>query len=282
MSSSTSFSSSSKSLRLIHPPNCKNYSSSSNNRSNCACNSRSSIRKSSISYTNRQAGFNSNHINRPSDTSRCRIATEQSATAGIPDGEPQLDEDGAVQGTTATGFGLGAHGPCVLLRFYKAWDPYGALSNFSPHPIQLPRPSVDGESETVLVTWPSVEHYYQAQKFAHSAKDDEVARAAIESILVAQSPEEAAGIGRRLERARPDLVTPDWPVKKLEVMEVALRAKFTFHASMRALLLSTQNATLVEASPHDFFWGSGRTGGGKNHLGRLLMKIRDELASCKA
>lgn len=42
-----------------------------------------------------------------------------------------------------------------ILFFYKAWDPYGALSNFSPHPLRMP----DGNGN--YVTWPTVEHYYQ-------------------------------------------------------------------------------------------------------------------------
>lgn len=42
-----------------------------------------------------------------------------------------------------------------IIYFYKTWDPYGAFSNFSPHPIQMP--DVNGD----YVTWSSVEHYYQ-------------------------------------------------------------------------------------------------------------------------
>ena len=34
---------------------------------------------------------------------------------------------------------------------------------------------------------------------------------------------------------------------------------------------------IVEASPHDFFWGAGFDGSGANQLGRLLMQLRAEL-----
>ena len=34
---------------------------------------------------------------------------------------------------------------------------------------------------------------------------------------------------------------------------------------------------IVEASPHDFFWGAGFDGSGANQLGRLLMRLRTEL-----
>lgn len=60
--------------------------------------------------------------------------------------------------------------------------------------------------------------------------------------------------------------------------------QFTQHDGPRALLLSTASLglsgralDLVEASPHDFFWGRGVDGSGFNHLGMLLMSVRDEL-----
>lgn len=42
------------------------------------------------------------------------------------------------------------------------------------------------------------------------------------------------------------------------------------------MLLSTAGSVLVEASPHDLFWGGGREGEGLNYLGRLLMQLRSE------
>lgn len=38
------------------------------------------------------------------------------------------------------------------VRFYKAWDAWGALSNFSPHPVTLADAGGGGERE-----WPTVE-----------------------------------------------------------------------------------------------------------------------------
>jgi diaminohydroxyphosphoribosylaminopyrimidine deaminase/5-amino-6-(5-phosphoribosylamino)uracil reductase len=43
------------------------------------------------------------------------------------------------------------------------------------------------------------------------------------------------------------------------------------------MLLSTAGSILVEASPHDLFWGGGREGEGLNYLGRLLMQLRSEI-----
>lgn len=49
-----------------------------------------------------------------------------------------------------------------IIFFYKTWDPYGAFSNFSSHPIQMP-----GENDD-FSTWQSVEHYYQVSFLVYS------------------------------------------------------------------------------------------------------------------
>lgn len=59
--------------------------------------------------------------------------------------------------------------------------------------------------------------------------------------------------------------------------------QFSQHAGPRASLLSTASGVdgrpldLVEAAPHDFFWGRGVDNTGSNHLGVLLMRVRNEL-----
>jgi predicted NAD-dependent protein-ADP-ribosyltransferase YbiA (DUF1768 family) len=58
-------------------------------------------------------------------------------------------------------------------KFYKAWDEWGALSNFSPHPIHMPYDSTVAGGP--LRCWSSVEHYYQAQKFA-GVSDEQAVR----------------------------------------------------------------------------------------------------------
>ncbi|CAI8613275.1 unnamed protein product [Vicia faba] len=152
--------------------------------------------------------------------------------------------------------------------FYVSWDTYGALSNFSPHPIQMP--DENGDS----VTWLSVEHYYQAHKFV--GVDDTAARDCIERIKSSKSPEEAARIGRSMQKQRPDLIRPDWDNVKIDVMYAALKCKFSTYPRLSSMLVSTAGSVLVEASPHDLFWGGGREGEGLNYLGRLLMKLRSE------
>ena len=146
---------------------------------------------------------------------------------------------------------MSGHG---TIHFYRVGDAYGCFSNFSPHPIEL-----DGK------VWPTSEHYFQAQKFVQSEHAEAVRRA--------PSPGAAAAIGR--ERARP--LRGDWEDVKDEVMRTAVRAKFTQHADLRAVLLSTGEAYLVERTRNDRYWGDGGDGSGRNMLGRILMEIRGEL-----
>ena len=77
--------------------------------------------------------------------------------------------------------------------------------------------------------------------------------------------------------AKPDLT--HWhDAKKKAVMLQALRAKFSCIPAMRALLLGTGDAVLVERTPRDSYWGDG-LGKGKNMLGQLLVQVRTELRS---
>ncbi|MCL4303963.1 MAG: NADAR family protein [Anaerolineae bacterium] len=142
----------------------------------------------------------------------------------------------------------------AVITFNRTSGPYGFLSNFARTPLRL--------KETI---WPTVEHYYQAQKFAGTEHE--------QLIRLAASPALAAHLGR--DRTRP--LRPDWPDVRLEVMREALRAKFSQHSRLRRQLLATGSARLVERTRRDAYWGDGGDGRGQNHLGRLLMQLRDQL-----
>jgi N-glycosidase YbiA len=142
----------------------------------------------------------------------------------------------------------------TVIRFYTTTGAYGCFSNFSRHPVRL-----DGQE------WPTSEHYFQAQKFAGTDHAEDVRRA--------ETPMRAAEIGR--DRKRP--FRSDWDAVKESVMLDALRAKFTQHDDLKAILLGTGDAELVEHTANDRYWGDGGDGSGKNRLGVLLMQVRDEL-----
>ncbi len=140
------------------------------------------------------------------------------------------------------------------IYFYRVTDEFGEFSNFAPYPIML-----DGKR------WPTSEHYYQAQKYADPAVQEQI-RQEKEPMLAAR-----VGRDRRLG------IRSDWDSIRAEVMRRALRAKFTYHPELAELLLSTGDALLVEHTEHDDFWGDGGDGSGRNMLGKLLMVLREEL-----
>ncbi len=142
------------------------------------------------------------------------------------------------------------------INFYHLGKPYGEFSNFAPYPIKL-----DGK------TWPTSEHYFQAQKFLEDAIQKKVRQA--------KSPSVAARMGR--DRSNP--LRRDWEKAKDDVMRTAVRAKFTQHEELKKLLLDTGDAILVEHTENDSYWGDGGDGSGKNMLGRILMQVRGELAA---
>ena len=143
-----------------------------------------------------------------------------------------------------------------IIRFYNANAEYGCFSNFSGHPVRL-----KGK------VWPTSEHYFQAQKFAGTPDEEEV--------RLAKSAMVAARMGR--SRSRP--LRKDWEASKDSIMQEAVLAKFTQHADLRAVLLATGDSTIVEHTENDHYWGDGGDGSGKNRLGQILMRVRDELQS---
>lgn len=141
-----------------------------------------------------------------------------------------------------------------VIRFYSAKGEYGCFSNFAAYPFAL-----GGK------VWPTAEHYFQAQKFAGTEHED--------AIRQVRSPMVAARMGR--SRQRP--LRADWERVKDEVMLAGIRAKFAQHADIRAVLLATGDALLVERTRKDRYWGDGGDGSGRNMLGKLLMQVREEL-----
>jgi len=145
----------------------------------------------------------------------------------------------------------------MTIDFYKVSQPYGCFSNFSLHGIHIQG-----------TYWPTVEHYYQAQKFVGST--DAVI---IPLIHAATTPEEAAALGRCSTRQ----LRRDWDLVKIRVMREAVLKKFLTHADIREVLLTTGDEMLVENSPTDYFWGCGANKTGQNHLGKVLISVREEI-----
>jgi len=137
------------------------------------------------------------------------------------------------------------------IYFYLREEEYGWLSNF-----HRAKQVVEG------VEYPTNEHFYQSQK----AKDPIVR----EWIRKAPVPYSAMIAGRAL---RPHERVPDWERVTFDVMHRGLRAKFSQNPDLHEKLLATGNDRLHENSPTDPVWEVK----GEDMLGKLLMKVRDEL-----
>jgi ribA/ribD-fused uncharacterized protein len=144
---------------------------------------------------------------------------------------------------------------------------YVFLSNFYPCRI-----------EHKGITYPSVEHYYVALKVTGMQFIDGVYYTAPDfRELVAKivDPADAKKVGKFVK------VRSDWDEKKRELMEWGVREKFK-DLKLTQDLLSTGDLELIEGNNwHDVFWGKCScprcNGGGQNHLGKILMKVREEL-----
>lgn len=75
-------------------------------------------------------------------------------------------------------------------------------------------------------------------------------------------------------------LTKDWNSIKIHTMYELLKIKFN-NEPYKSLLLDTSNQNIVEGNNwNDTFWGvdiNTTPNYGENHLGRLIMKVRDEL-----
>jgi len=113
------------------------------------------------------------------------------------------------------------------------------------------------------VVWPTAEHAYQAMKV-----HDEDQRL---NIAMIAAPGEAKKYARAMN------LRTDWDDVKLGIMEEVVRCKFEQNADLRAMLLCTEDIEIIEGNTwNDTFWGVCK-GVGENHLGKILMKIREEL-----
>lgn len=71
----------------------------------------------------------------------------------------------------------------------------------------------------------------------------------------------------------------DWESVKDDIMEEVVHAKFSQNPDLARKLTDTGDAPLIEGNRwHDTYWGVDLASGkGENHLGKILMKIREEL-----
>lgn len=142
---------------------------------------------------------------------------------------------------------------------------YRWLSNFWPATIVY-GPN-EGCRPGTLLTYPSVEHAYQAAKTHDGFTKVRISKAV------------TAGIAKKLGRIVD--VRPDWETVKFEIMLDLLRQKFG-QSPYKEKLLATGETFLCEGNRwHDLIWGccmcAKHKWAGNNALGELIMKVRKEL-----
>ncbi len=133
---------------------------------------------------------------------------------------------------------------------------YKFLSNFYPCSIRW-----------CGILFDTAEHAYQAEKTldVHERM----------SIALQSTPGRAKRAGQKVT------IRPDWEHIKVETMEAIVTVKFRQNPSIMNMLISTDDADLIEGNlHHDNFWGNCicnkcRNIEGLNHLGKILMKVRE-------
>lgn len=141
------------------------------------------------------------------------------------------------------------HMPDIITRFR---GPFKFLSNLYPTPI-----TYKGN------TYCCLEAAYQAQKSLDPAIQERFANIRL--------PYKARGMGQRIKTIR-----PDWFDIRISIMVELLYIKFS-HPQLKEWLQCTGQSKIVECNTWgDTFWGI-YNGVGENHLGTLLMKVRDTL-----
>jgi ribA/ribD-fused uncharacterized protein len=129
---------------------------------------------------------------------------------------------------------------------------YRFLSNFYFSEIEY-----DG------IIYPTVEHAFQSQKTLDIDLRKKISRI--------WNTGQAKKFGRKVKLRK------DWEDIKLKVMEDLVRLKFSTYQTLKRQLIKTGNAELIESNNwFDYYWGVCN-GKGQNNLGKILMKVRDEI-----
>ena len=112
------------------------------------------------------------------------------------------------------------------------------------------------------------EHAFQYLKFVETNKD--IANRIKESF----SPNDARNIAQENKEYR----LPNWKDVKYQNMEKVLRLKVEQNPIVKEVLLNTKDYIIAEnCIDEDTDWGLDNNNQGNNNLGKIWMKIRDEI-----
>ena len=132
------------------------------------------------------------------------------------------------------------------------------LSNFYPAPILW-----------MSDTYPTTEHAFQAAKVMGEGEDwNEEARVQIRDC---PTPGKAKRMGRKCHLRR------NWDSIKNKIMFDLVFIKFTTYSNLAQKLLETGDKELIEGNDWNDVWFGVCNGVGENHLGKILMEVRDSI-----
>lgn len=115
--------------------------------------------------------------------------------------------------------------------------------------------------------WKTSEHAYQASHFWETAPE------LVEKIFEAKSAHEAF----KIAKANADKAPSNWEEIKVGIMEDIVRNKLQQNPYILNKLLQTGERMIVEDSPKDDYWGWGQNKDGRNELGKIWMRLREEV-----
>jgi N-glycosidase YbiA len=132
------------------------------------------------------------------------------------------------------------------------------FSGYSAHAV---------EYEGIL--YPTVEHAYHCQRYSDAAITNE--------ILTARSPRKAWEISQKYKAQQ----RADFSDRKAHIMEELNRAKMLQHEDIQRALIESNDMPIIKhiftGSPADGFWDDGVDGAGRNEMGKIWMRLREEL-----
>ena len=126
----------------------------------------------------------------------------------------------------------------------------------------------DYPSEIVIsnISYPTLEHAYQAMKFVDTEIQKQIANS--------KTVREARKIGVSSK------IRDNWDSIKLSVMNMLLRKKFSEDPILTDRLIKTGVAPII-MNGYDSFWGTGKDGLGENNFGKALADVRLEFQISK-
>lgn len=139
------------------------------------------------------------------------------------------------------------------LYFYKALKSHftSGFSNFSLHTIYIENVGVFNSSEAAF-------NYYKNNNKNYCIKQ-----------LGSKNPIASRRLANTYGHSK------EWEQNKIKIMKKIILLKFEQHQDFRRNLLNTGFREILFNDKNDYFWGIGGLQTGYNHLGKILMEIRN-------